>query len=458
MPKTKKFIDKKNSVTFGLVHRSQRDPLAADETAPQRVLVPLASKAEKTAEKTEAAPSDLKRGDTVKRKEQQTELGIYFDDDYNYLQHLKDVNKTTEWELIEDRNNSKVWKAPVAKGLSSGVKPSLPSSVFPSKYEEEIGLLNRAAPHTGPRPDLDPDIVAALDDDFDFDDPDNELDDDFIAMANAGPADDEDESGDSEAEYADEADDVLGDMRSNSADFSDHDNDDFDDKQSRFTDYSMSSSVIRRNAGLTLVDDKFEQMFAQYNEEEMGPLDCEEIEGHIQPNDECILKLADDFEYQKTEGLRLNQEIGRKARNEVEKGIVHYLDKSDSGDDGESTLSDDEDVPERKWDCESILSTYSNIYNHPKLISEPSKKIQIDPKTGIPRDVLGKPGLTKKFLDQFNQAVDIRDNKDLDETQSMISTLSTISIRPKDETPEQRKERKLLVKDYRKVTVKHRFN
>lgn len=24
-----------------------------------------------------------------------------------------------------------------------------------------------------------------------------------------------------------------------------------------------------------------------------------------------------------------------------------------------------------KWDCESILSTYSNIYNHPKLIEEP---------------------------------------------------------------------------------------
>lgn len=39
--KTKKFIDKKNSVTFHLVHRSQRDPLIADETAPQRVLVPI---------------------------------------------------------------------------------------------------------------------------------------------------------------------------------------------------------------------------------------------------------------------------------------------------------------------------------------------------------------------------------------------------------------------------------
>jgi protein LTV1 len=35
---------------------------------------------------------------------------------------------------------------------------------------------------------LDPDIVAALDDDFDFDDPDNELDDNFVEMANLGGA------------------------------------------------------------------------------------------------------------------------------------------------------------------------------------------------------------------------------------------------------------------------------
>lgn len=39
-PKTKKkFIDKKNAVTFHLVHRSQHDPLVADETAPQHVLL-----------------------------------------------------------------------------------------------------------------------------------------------------------------------------------------------------------------------------------------------------------------------------------------------------------------------------------------------------------------------------------------------------------------------------------
>lgn len=39
--------------------------------------------------------------------------------------------------------------------------------------------------HPGPRLDMDPDIVAALDEDFDYDDPDNILDDDFIIQANS---------------------------------------------------------------------------------------------------------------------------------------------------------------------------------------------------------------------------------------------------------------------------------
>jgi len=41
---------------------------------------------------------------------------------------------------------------------------------------------------------------------------------------------------------------------------------------------------------------------------------------------------------------------------------------SDSGDDlcDFEIKGDDEE----KWDCQSILSTYSNIYNRPKLISE----------------------------------------------------------------------------------------
>lgn len=41
-------------------------------------------------------------------KEELIKYGIYFDDDYNYLQHLRDVNKTNvEW--VEVPKNSKVY-------------------------------------------------------------------------------------------------------------------------------------------------------------------------------------------------------------------------------------------------------------------------------------------------------------------------------------------------------------
>lgn len=49
--------------------------------------------------------------------------------------------------------------------------------------------------------------------------------------------------------------------------------------------------------------------------------------------------------------------------------MERYLEKYQSDEDEDSSSSEGEQ--ERKWDCESILSTYSNIYNHPKLISEP---------------------------------------------------------------------------------------
>ena len=45
-------------------------------------------------------------------------------------------------------------------------------------------MLNLAAPR-GLDLSLDPDIVAALDDDFDFENPDLELEDDFIGMVSS---------------------------------------------------------------------------------------------------------------------------------------------------------------------------------------------------------------------------------------------------------------------------------
>lgn len=64
-------------------------------------------------------------------------------------------------------------------------------------------------------------------------------------------------------------------------------------------------------------------------------------------------------------------------------------------------MSDDEH--KEKWDCESILSTYSTLYNHPRTITDPPrrKKIAINPRTGIPVEHEAG-GLTRKALAQHD--------------------------------------------------------
>ena len=71
-----------------------------------------------------------------------------------------------------------VWEA---QNPTRAGKVELPLCVLPSAQEEPVGMLNLAAPR-GLDLSLDPDIVAALDDDFDFEDPELELEDDFITM------------------------------------------------------------------------------------------------------------------------------------------------------------------------------------------------------------------------------------------------------------------------------------
>ncbi|XP_053618389.1 protein LTV1 homolog [Plodia interpunctella] len=453
MPKAKKkFIDKKKAVTFNLVHRSQRDPLAADETAPQRVLVPV---------NADVPPRKEKEPDLTpeQRKEEQMKYGIYFDDDYNYLQHLKDTKEVTM--LLQPKpTHKRKEKAPKPSEQEMDTEMAvtdtlkLPSSVFASEVEEDIGLLNKAATQ-GLCLDLDPEVVAALDEDFDFDDPDNLLEDNFIELAMAEGGEDEEYEDDEEGSMSD-------DDNSDKAFASDLDSDDGsdsqgprsrmpawddnkDDTKSRFSQYSMSSSVIRRNQGLSLLDNRFEKMYAEYDDTELGPLDLEEIEGFMPDSHRMLLQAAEEFEESK-----------RKYQLDKEKELARMRRLQEIEEESEEEMVTVEVDPKEKWDCETILSTYSNLYNHPKLIEEPKKphKIQISAKTGLPIDTLGKDNrLTVKSLAKFNAMQDDEHSNDEDaktNAESVLSTLSVLSIRPKDESPDEKRERKRLLKEYRK--------
>jgi len=409
-PKNKKnaFIDKKNSLSFHLVHRSQQDPLAADNEAPQHVLQPI-----------------------TKIKEEERAHGVFYEDEYNYLQHLKDRSKVEHDWSEADRF--------VLEAEEKRVEAlQLPSTVFPTAgQEEEIGLLNKAAPR-GLDLSLDPEVVAALDDDFDFEDPENVMEDDFFIQAMEVGDEDADEGGSNcEADWEDDSDDCAG-GRSE---------DEEDDKvpsllswtgeetATKFTNYSMSSSCIRRNQQLALLDDQFDKFMDQYGEMEDGPLDGEEIEGTMDEGGERMQEL-----------LKETAQERATARQKIEsaKEVQRYeLDESDNAE--EDLVAMEVREKKEKWDCESVLSNYSTLYNHPKLISEPSK-IRLSAKSGIPPGVLGR-GLTAGALKQLDSQAGRQVEDDL---VSMKSRLSELSVRPRHETPEEKRGRKADLKVLRR--------
>lgn len=426
-PKNKKtpFIDKKNAVSFHLVHRSQQDPLAADDEAPQHVL------------------QHIPKNELEKVKEEEREFGVFYEDDYNYIQHLKDRNVVEhDWSdadrfiLESEGRKLEMNKIKDVDFNVPGTSVALPTSVFATVgKEEEVGLLNKAAP-TGLDLSLDPDIVAAMDDDFNFDDPDNELDDDFMMQAMG-----EGESGD-ESDYDDENSDIGSDFGGGRSEDEEDDEVpelqswDGEETQTKFTNYSMSSSCIRRNNQLSLLDDKFDKFMDQYGEMEEGALEGEEIEGTVEEEGDRMKQLLLETEKErKTRRQQLDRE------KEV---IKNMLENVEEDEDMEKIVVKDSG---EKWDCESILSTYSTLYNHPKMISERRPDhIKLSSKTGIPKDVLGR-GLTAAALKQLDLETGVGIEDDM---QSIRSRISEISVRPKHETIEEKKARKAAVKNYRK--------
>ncbi|XP_014278063.1 protein LTV1 homolog [Halyomorpha halys] len=389
MGKKKKFIDKKNSVTFRLLHRSQKDPLVTDQDAPQFVLQEIEDK-----------PKDS-------NEEEKLKYGIYFDDDYDYMQHLRERGGGQ----VALASQSIVSKTKQKKGIS------LPSSVFQSDVEEKVGVLNKAAPQ-GLTLDFDPDLpeVLAAMETASENPNDDWLDDDFVMKANEGDdagSEGGDEMFSDEDEYDEERDELMSLER--------------EETKSRFTEYSMTSSVMRRNEQLTLLDDRFEELFAEYDDSEIGALDTEEIEGYVEPETNVLEKFIKDFDC-----INSREDI-------VPQRPILYEDGNSSSEENFEYL---EVKPKEKWDCESVLSTYSNIYNHPKIIDAPQSKIKIN-SMGVPvnKNKLTASALAKHDGSKGNKATG---------PGSIASAISLLSIRSKNETPIEKKSRKKAFRDHKR--------
>lgn len=81
-------------------------------------------------------------------------------------------------------------------------------------------------------------------------------------------------------------------------------------------------------------------MYASYDENEIGALDCDEIEGHVPETSDILLQYADEFEKSK-------------KREQLDKEAITNRLELDSS--SESEEMETIEVPEKeKWDCQSI--------------------------------------------------------------------------------------------------------
>jgi len=102
------------------------------------------------------------------------------------------------------------------------------------------------------------------------------------------------------------------------------------------------------------------------------------------------------------------------------------------------------------WDCETILTTYSNIDNHPEVISElpdPRRKIKLSKKSGIPHP-------PRLLANSSNPSAASEQNGNLDEVEDLDDQLSTFTSsttlgRPRDESAEEKHARKAQNKKLR---------
>ncbi|XP_004346181.2 hypothetical protein CAOG_05508 [Capsaspora owczarzaki ATCC 30864] len=467
------------------------------------------------------------------RKEQLAQFGVYFGDNYDYMKHLKTIGNSGDGVFV----------AADSKKMIAG----LPADLFASADETKVGLMNlQAAPATAIGLDWDPEIVAALDASDDETDMGPELEDDFISMANAtdgvdvegdadldrelglnsdseddtttgqferpgmtdakaemlarfglsagkrlpaGRSDDEDDDDDSN--FGSEAEDRLADLDDGRFDLDSEATSKSrrrgpSDNKSRMSNFSMTSSVMRRNDGLQLLDERFDHVLdAAYADDEIGALD-EEGEfiagsgdvGHFS-------SLLDEFLEERELALRYSKEdegeikMRRKtARPAITKSRSNFdavppplpepsaastedvFDVSDdeSSDDDRAPIMERLYVPPKPRDLLDALSVSSNQFNHPTLIKEPI--IRLSKKTGLPIGVLSTRGagkmddergvLTTKSLSRHDQRQAQQDAEDDEDDDVSVAESTVSTIRDKNETPEERRIRKQAVKAQRK--------
>lgn len=194
MPKGK-WIDKKSAQHFTLVHRPQNDPLIHDPDAPSMVLNPTARKTGSSEVKHLDDLASEFGGDAQSIRDNEGEAashGVYYDDtEYDYMQHMRDLNSGSGGEVVfvEAEATKNKGKGKQKQSLEEALRDAsledsksevdLEESMLPSKnltrltYQAQQEVPDSIA---GFQPDMDPrlrEVLEALEDEAFVEDDDD---------------------------------------------------------------------------------------------------------------------------------------------------------------------------------------------------------------------------------------------------------------------------------------------
>ncbi|CAI0382929.1 unnamed protein product [Linum tenue] len=471
MGRKKKFIDKKKSATFQLMARDSSDPFFDGTPGSEKVFVRVDenqySVDEEGGEQRDDeesnsifadAPEDVDdcvegTGDGVLEiptrstaefrggssslpdhvRREIIELG-FPDDGYNYLLHMREIKNTGGGSRYYENPKAQLDQIPgdVKAYDASRVRVS---EVKDEDNKEDMSIYSIAAKTIGVRIQkvVDPEVAALLDDSdlSRFGSDVEDLEEDFVVRANLG------EEGD----------------------------DDGNVEERGYSDLIPEARPRR------LLDEQFDQLeMEEYATDEEDDDFC----GYRENEDECLAEKlktvlnTSAMDPMELEGkyrapadiLRSNEAPGSEellnTAADVLRRTVEYAEKYENEDDGGEVVLVEESSDESEvWDCETIVTTYSNLDNHPSKIQAPgaSRKKKIaetfSKALNAPGPVIslrGKEKIPVGVLPGSRNALAAETSKD-------GPSLRTEPLRRKQhgqESKEEKKERKAAVKEERR--------
>lgn len=402
----KKFIDKKKSATFQLLARDSSDPNYDDSPGGDRVFVRVdnnsASVFADALEDNDEGNDDLVFGNSAPEanalpqqlRKEILELG-FPDDGYNYLLHLREIKNAGAGSAFYDNPKARLDQLPRdvkaydASRVRIGDGDPNGNSIF-SVASKSVGVRVQKA--------VDPDVAALLDDSdlSRFGSDVEDLEEDFVLQANIP----EEEEEDVEVDNSDQQQNLDGLVFQNGIGIGNH------------LVVGGDECVGEKLRVRRLLDEQFDLLERQ---EYCTDDDDDDEYGNVAEEDEHLAEklkhalgdhVIDDLELSdkyKAPADLLHDNERPKSKEQFDTAVVvirrcveygEKYEKENENEDKHVVLVEESSDESEVWDCETIVSTYSNIDNHPGKIGAP----EITRKKKLAETLFGASGATSHVI------------------------------------------------------------